>query len=140
MPQDAKAGSPLPAPDTTRWTHRRKAAVVIGLRAGTITRSEASERYKLSHEELSAWEEAFDRYGIDGLILKARRWLLSREGKSEPPLGTSPTAIDAGSAAKLGHVSSARINSPVPPQAIPSSQRPARARVSSLTAFRYFSS
>jgi hypothetical protein len=89
MSRDVKEGSPLPAPDTTRWTHRRKAAVVIGVRAGTITRSEVNERYKLSHEELTAWEEAFDRYGIDGLILKTRRWLLSREGKSEPPLRTS---------------------------------------------------
>jgi hypothetical protein len=100
MPRDVKEGDPLPALDTTRWTHRRKAAVVVGLRAGTITTSEASERYKLSHEELTAWEEAFDRYGVDGLNSKTRRWILSRERKGEPPLQTSPTAIDAGSAAK----------------------------------------
>jgi len=94
MSRDVKEGSPLPAPDTTRWTHRRKAAVVIGVRAGTITRSEVNERYKLSHEELTAWEEAFDRYGIDGLILKTRRWILSRERKGEALLGASPTVID----------------------------------------------
>jgi hypothetical protein len=90
MPQDVKAGAPLPAPEKSRWTHKRKAAVVIAVRTGAITRSEASERYMLSHEELATWEEAFDRYGIDGLNLKTRRWIMSRERKGEPPLWTSP--------------------------------------------------
>jgi len=92
MPQDVIADPSLPTPGTARWTHRRKAAVVIAVRAGTITRSEASERYMLSYEELTAWEEAFDRYGIGGLNLKTRRWILSRERKGEPPLrASSPT-------------------------------------------------
>jgi hypothetical protein len=52
MPRDVKPASPLPAPDTARWTHRRKAAVVIAVRAGKITSSEARERYVLSLEEL----------------------------------------------------------------------------------------
>jgi hypothetical protein len=89
MPRDVQEGSSLPAPDTSRWTHRRKAAVVIAVRAGTITRREASERYMLSPEELAAWEEVFDRYGINGLNLKTRRWILSRERKGEPTLRAS---------------------------------------------------
>jgi len=73
MPPDVEPGSPLPSPDTVRWTHSRKAAVVIAVRAGTLTRTEARKRYRLSREELAAWEEAFDRYGTDGLYLKTRR-------------------------------------------------------------------
>jgi hypothetical protein len=34
--------------------------------------SEACERYRLSHEELSAWEAAFDEDGIAGLQKKYR--------------------------------------------------------------------
>lgn len=57
----------LPPPDTRRWSSRRKAAVVVGARAGVITREEACARYQLSEEELAAWETAFDRRGIPGL-------------------------------------------------------------------------
>lgn len=59
--------SPLPPPDTQRWSPRRKAAVVTATRTGVISRKEACERYRLSAEELAAWEAAFDRNGIPGL-------------------------------------------------------------------------
>jgi|HubBroStandDraft_6_1064221.scaffolds.fasta_scaffold101322_1 hypothetical protein len=94
MPRDVKPASPLPAPDTARWTHRRKAAVVIAIRAGKITSSEAREHYRLSLEELVAWEEAFDQYGIDGLNMKTRRWILWREREGEPTLRASPISED----------------------------------------------
>ena len=42
------------------WGTRSRAAVVIAIRSGTLSRVEAYERYMLSEEELSAWEEAFD--------------------------------------------------------------------------------
>jgi len=60
----------LPDVATTRWLASHKAAVIIAVRAGEITFSEASERYRLSHEELTAWEVAFDEDGMAGLEVK----------------------------------------------------------------------
>ena len=57
----------LPPPDTVRWTIRRKAAVVQAVREGWITLDEACRRYRLSAEELSAWERTLDEHGIYGL-------------------------------------------------------------------------
>ncbi|MBV8093000.1 MAG: DUF1153 domain-containing protein [Acetobacteraceae bacterium] len=57
----------LPPPDTKRWVVRRKAAVVAAVRAGVITVQEACRRYQLSEEEFSAWQRAFDVYGLRGL-------------------------------------------------------------------------
>jgi len=59
--------SGLPPSETKRWSCRRKAAVVVAIRAGVLGRQEACERYMLSLEELAAWEAAFDRNGIPGL-------------------------------------------------------------------------
>ena len=57
----------LPSAETKRWSSRRKAAVVVALRAGVVSRAEACERYLLSEEELAGWEEALDERGIPGL-------------------------------------------------------------------------
>ena len=57
----------LPPRETKRWSSRRKAAVVVAVRTGAISRSEACQRYMLSDEELAGWEMAFDRCGIPGL-------------------------------------------------------------------------
>jgi hypothetical protein len=57
----------LPAAETKRWSPLRKAAVLIAIRNGSITRTEARTRYALSEEELAEWEVAFDRRGIHGL-------------------------------------------------------------------------
>jgi hypothetical protein len=57
----------LPPTVTTRWSPRRKAAVVLAARNGIISREEAYRRYLLSPEELAAWEAALDRNGIPGL-------------------------------------------------------------------------
>ena len=62
----------LPPAGWRRWTARNKAAVVIAARSGTLGRVEAYERYMLSEEELSGWEEAFDRDGIAGLQATCR--------------------------------------------------------------------
>jgi hypothetical protein len=48
---------------------------VVAVQSGTLGRSEAYDRYMLSEEELSRWEEAFGQDGIAGLQAK---WLLSR--------------------------------------------------------------
>jgi hypothetical protein len=60
----------LPPPATLRWGVRRKAAVVIGIRKGLITREDACKRYLLSTEELASWEADFAEYGRTGLLLK----------------------------------------------------------------------
>ena len=58
---------PLPPSDTTRWSPRRKAAVILAARRGIISREEACRRYRMSPEEFAAWEAALDRNGIPGL-------------------------------------------------------------------------
>ena len=63
----------LPATDTKRWSCRRKAAVLVAIRSGVITRGEACQRYLLSEEELDLWEAAFDRSGISGLRISSLR-------------------------------------------------------------------
>ncbi len=63
----------LPPTNPTRWGASQKAAVVLAVRSGTISLNEAHDRYMLSEEELSRWEEAFDRDGIAGLQAKSLR-------------------------------------------------------------------
>jgi Protein of unknown function (DUF1153) len=60
-------GSYLPPAGWRTWGVRNKAAVVIAIRSGTLSRVDAYERYMLSEEELSGWEEAFDQDGLAGL-------------------------------------------------------------------------
>jgi transposase len=62
----------IPPAGLARWDARKKARVVIAVRTGTLSRGEAYDRYLLSEEELSQWEEAFDREGIAGLQIKSR--------------------------------------------------------------------
>ena len=48
--------------------HYTKAAIVLAVRHGVLSRSEACERYEgLSVAELRAWEMAYDDEGIVGL-------------------------------------------------------------------------
>jgi Protein of unknown function (DUF1153) len=57
----------LPAADTKRWVPRRKAAVVVAIRKGTISAQEACKLYNVSAEELVHWERDLDLYGVPGL-------------------------------------------------------------------------
>ena len=57
----------LPPPDTIRWVPRRKAEVIAAVRGDLLTRAEACRRYRLSEEELQAWEHASDCAGVPGL-------------------------------------------------------------------------
>jgi Protein of unknown function (DUF1153) len=66
-PARSKEDLAPPPADTKRWSSRRKAAVILAMRSGVITRTEACERYTLSDEELAGWEAAFDQNGIPGL-------------------------------------------------------------------------
>ena len=69
----ASADLILPAADTKRWSSRRKAAVLVAIRTGGLTREEACERYLISEEELALWEAAFDRSGVAGLRISSLR-------------------------------------------------------------------
>ena len=71
------AASSLPAPDTRRWSIRRKAAVVAAIRAGVIGIEEACLRYELTNEELLSWQKLIERHGLFGL----RVTRLKRVGK-----------------------------------------------------------
>lgn len=59
----------MPPSNVVRWTPRRKAAVVTAIRNGAISRYEARSRYRISAEELVAWERTFDRHGLAGLYV-----------------------------------------------------------------------
>lgn len=70
----------LPDPNTKRWTVRRKAAVVQALRIGSLSAQEVYELYRISGEELHAWERDFDQYGLRGLRARQRH-ILQRKTK-----------------------------------------------------------
>lgn len=57
----------LPPAETRRWVARRKALVVWAVQAGLISRDAALERYALSDEEFSIWENAVAQHGEAGL-------------------------------------------------------------------------
>jgi transposase-like protein len=57
----------LPPADTQRWSARRKAAVVSGVRDGRISVEEACRRYELSAEEFLAWQRAIETHGVGAL-------------------------------------------------------------------------
>ena len=63
----------LPPPNTKRWVARRKAAVVIAVRSGTISLEEARRRYEISKEEFLAWERAIESRGVRGLLITGFR-------------------------------------------------------------------
>ena len=62
----------LPSSASIRWLASNKVAVITAIRVGAITFTDACERYRLSYEELSEWEAAFDQDGMAGLQLKYR--------------------------------------------------------------------
>ena len=64
---DPMSPADLPSPDTRRWTIRRKAAVVAGVRKGFLTMEEACKRYSLSTDEFLSWQRLIDSHGLPGL-------------------------------------------------------------------------
>ena len=63
----AIAAAELPPTDTKRWVARRKAAVLVAIDAGLLTRAEACARYRISDLELRLWERAVRCAGVPGL-------------------------------------------------------------------------
>lgn len=62
---------PLPPKECRTWSAHKKAAVVLAVRNGVLSRADAYTRYMLSEEELAFWELAFEQDGIAGLRLKS---------------------------------------------------------------------
>jgi hypothetical protein len=65
-------GSPLaitdlPPTNTERWVVNRKAKVVAAVRGGLLSIEEASQRYRLTVDELLSWQRLIDRHGLPGL-------------------------------------------------------------------------
>jgi len=57
----------LPPASTRRWVASRKAAVVMGIAAGLISKEEACAQYDLSPEELDSWRRLASQHGEKGL-------------------------------------------------------------------------
>src|SRR5690242_2244508 len=66
----------LPSP-RQRWTVRRKAAVVEGVRGGWMPIEEACRLYNISVDEFLAWERDIDRNGVPGL--RSTRYQIYRD-------------------------------------------------------------
>ena len=81
----------LPPPNTTRWTIRRKAAVVVLVRSGSMTIDEACRAYQLSEEEFLSWARAFETHGVAGLRT-TRIQVYHRRGRARAPLRAVETA------------------------------------------------
>lgn len=57
----------LPANANTRWTPKRKAAVVFAIRAEIMEEVEALAKYGITALELTTWRADVDASGIAGL-------------------------------------------------------------------------
>jgi hypothetical protein len=60
----------LPAPGWKIWSAQRKAALLLAIRAGIISKEEAQKAYSLSEEELAVCQERFEIDGLGGLQSK----------------------------------------------------------------------
>jgi hypothetical protein len=74
----------LPPPDTARWIPRKKAEIVAAVRGGLLSLGEARDRYALTLEEFTAWQDALDNFGLRGL-----RMTHSREYRHATPILTA---------------------------------------------------
>ena len=63
----------LPPPNTARWVPRKKAEIVAAVQGGLLSLSEACDRYALTLEEFTAWQDAIDLFGLQGLRLTHSR-------------------------------------------------------------------
>ena len=87
----------LPSCDTKRWVARRKAAVVIAVREGVISRGKACDWYQLSSEELASWEVAFKEFGTTGLRASYRFPEIRASALRQSRSGAAPSPATASS-------------------------------------------
>jgi hypothetical protein len=71
----------LPAPGTTRWVIRRKAAVVAAVHGGLLSLEEARSRYILTAEEFLAWQDSINHFGLSGLITEIQKQRRRRKAR-----------------------------------------------------------
>ena len=65
---DPKRQAPeLPPTTIKRWSPKRKAAVIEGIKTGNLSIWDACERYDLSLQEVLSWQEAYERGGTKAL-------------------------------------------------------------------------
>jgi len=76
----------LPPSDTVRWSPRRKASVVRGVRSGAISLEEACRRYQLSAEEFQAWQEALETHGIGALHVTRSQYYRDAAERPDSPM------------------------------------------------------
>jgi len=57
----------LPKSNATRWVTSRKSQLIAAIRDGLLTIEEAAIRYRLTLDELTEWQAAFERHGPKGL-------------------------------------------------------------------------
>ena len=69
----------LPAASERRWTVRRKAAVIEGVRGGWVPIEEACRLYGISVDEFLAWERDIEQFGVPGL--RTTRYQIYRSPK-----------------------------------------------------------
>ena len=79
----------LPPPDTVRWNARRKAELLLAIRAELISLREAVALYNLSAEEVAGWLRLFERHGLEGL--KTTRTQTYRSSRSRRHERSSPS-------------------------------------------------
>jgi len=60
----------------------KKAAILLAVRGGTMSRVDACEKYMIPSDEFSLWELAFDDEGINGL--RDRRLSARRRVRNQP--------------------------------------------------------
>jgi Protein of unknown function (DUF1153) len=71
----------LPPVKPNRWFPAHKANVVAAVGGGLITAEQACKRYKLTIEEFTLWQRAFEAHGIAGLrVARAKRSQKSASG------------------------------------------------------------
>ena len=66
-PAAALSLADLPPSHETRWVMSRKAKLIEAIHAGLISLEEAAERYRLTLDELTEWQNYFARHGARGL-------------------------------------------------------------------------
>jgi hypothetical protein len=98
----------LPPPNTARWVPRKKAEIVAAVRGGLLSLNEARDRYALTVEEFTAWQDAIDHFGLRGLRMTRSRVyrqatpiLAAMEKKHEESLTTSSLAAPSFAAVQL---------------------------------------
>ena len=95
---------------TTRWTPRRKAAVVLAIQNGTVTAEEVCKTCALSAEELAAWRRDYEAHGVPGL--HSTRLQTYRNTQPSGPIFATTPPVEASSV--VGSAGASHMRGPAP--------------------------